>query len=213
MNDPWGDMTHVNPGYGKARFSKAEIRDITIAVLVLSVAFSIMLYVDDLFFYDRTLNMLAVFGLSLLLVICSFMLHELAHKFVAQKYGAMAEFKVFMPGLLMALVFSFFGFLFAAPGAVYIYGRIDQKTNGKISASGPIVNLAIGAVALAAWLMTTGMFSDILFLFAWLNVFLALFNILPIPPFDGSKIYKWNPFVYVIMIVAAIAMFATMLFY
>jgi Zn-dependent protease len=46
-----------------------------------------------------------------------FMLHELAHKFVAQRYGYWAEYKASPMGLIFTVVMAaMFGFVFAAPG-------------------------------------------------------------------------------------------------
>ena len=47
------------------------------------------------------------------------------------------------------------------------------------------------------------MSASLFFLLGYMNAFLALFNMLPIPPLDGSKIYKWNPAVYIMMLVAS----------
>ena len=188
------------------RFSKTEIREIIIAVTIISLAFAIMLRSSVLVVSSEMLNYLAIFGLSALLVITSFIPHEMAHKWVAQKYGAWAEFRMYPAGLMMAIVFSFFGFLFAAPGAVYINGNINVEKNGKISIAGPLTNLVIGAIAMVLCHVTTGLWSDIFGLFAWLNVFLAFFNLLPINPMDGSKIYKWNAAIYVGTMALAIGM-------
>jgi len=203
MNGGWDTMRRVNPGFGRRRYSMTEVRDITIAVLVLSFAFYMILSGGSHLYPDRTANALALFGVSLLLVLTSFMLHELAHKVVAQRYGAWAEFRVYPFGLMIALVFSFMGFLFAAPGAVYIDGAIDEERNGKISAAGPMANLVIGGVATVLWFLTDGLASQIFGLLAYLNAFFAAFNLLPIHPLDGSKIYGWNAPLYIGMFAAA----------
>ena len=41
----------------------------------------------------------------------AFLVHELAHKALAQKYGCWAEFRKFNLGLILAVLMSFFGFL------------------------------------------------------------------------------------------------------
>ena len=115
-----------------------------------------------------------------------FVLHELAHKFFAVKYGARARFRAWPAGLVLmlalAIVPQFFGFrlpMILAPGAVYIFayrGQISLKQNGIISLAGPATNVALCAI----------------FIGAQVNIFLALFNLLPVFPLDGSKVIAWD---------------------
>ena len=195
----------INMNYGMPTFSRIELRDIAIAVAVLTASFTIIFSRRwKLFSADALQNTLWWILVSFILVMSSFILHELAHKFTAQRFGAWSEFRMYPAGLILCLVMSVVGFLFAAPGAVYIRGYITDEMNGKISAAGPAVNIGISAIALALWMViSNGLSASIFFLLGYMNAFLALFNLLPIPPLDGSKIYKWNPAVYIAMIVMA----------
>ncbi len=177
-------------------------------MLVLAAAFTIIYARANTRFFsdDIVFNSLMWFLTSLVIVSVCFLLHELGHKYVAQRMGAWAEYRMFPQGLLLALLMSLFGFLFAAPGAVVIAGYVDEKRNGQISMAGPLVNLVLGAVFIVLLYFTTGRLNSIIYLLAHFNVFLALFNLLPIPPLDGSKIYKWSMPVYIAMIVSAAAM-------
>lgn len=190
------NLRRVDPGYKKERvklkFSGAELVHILAAILVLAAAFTVMLSRSSHLHDNPTANIIMLFGVSLILVTCSFLLHELGHKYMAQKYGAWSEFRAYPFGLLFALLCSFMGFLFAAPGAVYISGNINNEENGKISMAGPAVNFVIAAIAIAICFVTSGVTQDIVYLLAYLNAFLGLFNLIPIPPFDGSKIVRWS---------------------
>lgn len=198
----------INTGYGQPLFSRIEIRDIVIAVTVLSLAFTNIFYKSELFSGEWIVNFICWLITSFILVVLSFMLHEMGHKFTAQRFGAWSEFRMYPVGLILCLVMSMVGFLFAAPGAVYIKGRIDDEMNGKISIAGPGVNIAIGFLSLILMLLFKGGISgQIFFLLAYINAFLALFNLVPIPPLDGSKILKWNTPVYLATIAAAGALF------
>lgn len=203
-------VRQVNPGFRRPKFSKIEIRDILIAILVLSVSFTLLYRRNTDFFNDNyVINVLCWLGVSAVLVVTSFMLHEFGHKFVAQKFGAWSEFRMYPIGLLICLISSMFGFLFAMPGAVYINGYITEEQNGKISVAGPSVNVVLCGIALVVAILLGGAYTKagaIALLFAYLNSFLAVFNLLPIGPLDGGKILRWNVPLYAVMMIVSIAL-------
>ena len=198
----------INMNYGMPMFSRIELRDIAIAVAVLTASFTIIFSRRWRLFSDDVLtNALWWVLVSFIMVMSSFILHELAHKFTAQRFGAWSEFRMYPTGLILCLIMSVVGFLFAAPGAVYIRGYITDEMNGKISIAGPAVNIGISTVALIlCFIIGRGLSADIFFLLAYMNAFLAVFNLLPIPPLDGSKVLKWNPAVYAVSVAAAVAL-------
>jgi Zn-dependent protease len=183
------------------RYSAIEVRDIAISVFILSIAFAVALSQGRI-----DIDFPVLIGISAVVVCFSFVAHELAHKFVAQRYGAWAEYRMFPMGLIIALLISFSGFIFAAPGAVYISNNIDDEENGKISAAGPAVNIVLGTIAFLLALSTTGIIETLFWIMASINAFFAVFNMIPIMPFDGSKIVKWNVAVYLLMLAAAAAL-------
>ena len=140
-----------------------------------------------------------------------FIIHEMGHKFVAIRRGYVAHFRLWMWGLLLTLfvvVFSGGGIVFGAPGAVYIapaamaaYGydstyrpRDPEQENMVISAAGPGINLAFAVAFLGLFLAAPlGSFLSTIAQFGFaLNVGLGSFNMLPVPPLDGSKIFRKN---------------------
>lgn len=185
------------------QFSSTEIKDLIISIAVITLIFS--------FIFNRSMNnsidgFLTLIPISLLTVGLSFILHELGHKFVAQKYGFFAEFRRSDRGLLLALITALLGFVFLAPGAVMIgspTGYITEEQNGKISIAGPLVNIVlailfVGILFSIKPLMTYNNLDTMIYIYLTavigfnINSFLALFNLLPIPPLDGSKIIGWN---------------------
>lgn len=201
---------NVTLGYRQSRFSKRELGDIAIAVIVLSLALTILYkrgaiitYLGDEF--GSAAKWIVLFGICLLLVVFSFLLHEFGHKFTAQNFGMRSEFRIFPTGLFITLLTSVLGFLFAAPGAVYIEGNPTRKENGIISIAGPAVNILLTLVGIAGCLAFNGGGVVVIFfyLLAYLNAFLAVFNLLPIPPLDGSKIWGWSMPVYIVAIAMA----------
>ncbi len=192
----YDDLRKVDPksirDSKRLKFSALELKHIVISILVLSIAFAMVMLHGFKVTFDDIEFVLRIVGISLILVVFSFFIHELGHKFVAQHYGAWSEFRMFPSGLAIALVSGFLGFLFAAPGAVYIQGNIDKKQNGIISLAGPGVNFAMAAIALIIAAATSSSYEWLIVQLAYLNAFLGLFNLIPIPPFDGSKIITWN---------------------
>lgn len=201
----------AQPGGSGMRFSKTEVIHILISVAVLTVAFAISIIggiryltgIDPILFAD-------ILGASFLAVASGFLLHELSHKRVAQGYGCFAEFRMYPMGIIFGLLTSLFGLLLALPGAVMIAGRITKRQNGIISVAGPVINLLIGGICLAA---AVSLEPDTLFwlvvgIVAFINIWLAFFNMLPIPPLDGSKVFSWNIFVYFGVMAVAVALLA-----
>ena len=197
------------------KFTSNEVRDLLIAFFFISLCFAILYARRD------TNTLIQILPIVMVGVGLGFILHELGHKFVSMKYGYWAEFKLWPQGLLFALVTSFFGFVFAAPGAVYTYANyITDEINGKISIAGPIVNIILAIIFLIiASLIYTSAFSSetlrIVFTVCVLgysiNSYLAVFNLLPIGNLDGSKVFNWNIGIWVVTIgVAGIMTYLSM---
>lgn len=186
-------------------FTSREIRDIIISMLVISVVFA---YV---FSNSNQINFIYLIPVTLISVGLGFVFHELAHKFVAINYGFYAEYRLWMEGLVLAIISAAIGVVFAAPGAVYIYGQnISSEENGKISIAGPLTNIGLAVIffVLSSFLTFSPILSIICSLGFTINSFLAFFNLLPIFILDGAKVLKWNPAVWVITTGIAFIMMA-----
>lgn len=190
------------------KFSNKEIKDLFIAWLMISIAFAILLSGGIKSFLSFN-TLIISFMISGLTVGISFLLHELMHKLLAQKYHLWAEFRAYYNGLFLAILFSLFGFILAAPGAVEIRGRINKEMNGKISLAGPLTNIILAVLFLIA--IFTISYGNILGLFLkyglTINSLLAAFNMIPVRPFDGKGVYDWNKSAYFISLILAIGLF------
>ena len=181
-----GHSTRSSIGFGKQ-----EIGNVVIALVVLTISFSFA-FVDypPFLHFDQVA---AVIPLSFIAVLTGFLVHEMAHKYVGQRKGYWAEFRMYPLGLLLAFLASLFlGVVFAAPGAVEISGNPDQDDMGTIALAGPASNVVLGFFFLILWLVSTGLLGSLFFFIAYINVYLAVFNLIPLGPLDGAKVFRWK---------------------
>jgi Zn-dependent protease len=195
------------------RISRREEFDLFVAWIAISLAFAII-FLRDIGRADPVIALLFL-GVSLFTVGIGFILHEMAHKFTAIKYGFWAEFRKDNIMLVVAVALAaLVGVVFAAPGATVIYdttGRgISREQNGKISAAGPVVNLllcipfAVLLIYGGGGISLTGNIATMIGMIGFqVNAMIAAFNMLPVSVLDGKKVLAWNKVVFVIMIIAA----------
>jgi len=186
---------------GKVNTSEREIRDLIKAWIAISIAFAMVMR------GFANLSFFQAFIVAAVAVGAGFLLHELGHKLVAQRYGCFAEFRSFDQMLILAILMSFFGFVFAAPGAVMISGPVGKRRNGIISAAGPVVNIILALSFLLLFYMSLGGFLSIIAFYGFfINSWLALFNMVPLWNFDGAKVLRWNKKVYGVIVAAALGL-------
>lgn len=187
---------------------RSEVLDLLISWVVLSFSFAIFMSSS----FER-LPLSIVY--SSLGVGSAFILHELAHRQVAKAYDLEARYRAWYLGLLVTLAIALINavvklpILFAAPGAVVIYGywgRVNPVAELRVAESGPLTNIAVGIVAWVALLATppTPIITDSLHYIMRINSWIAFFNLLPLPPLDGSKIFKRSFVEWVIMFVVSV---------
>jgi Zn-dependent protease len=196
------------------RITRREEADLFIAWMAIALSFTII----NITPYGiigpiaaiTPLNALVYFGIALLTVGIGFILHEMAHKFVAIRYGYWAEFVKDNTMLLVAVVMAaLVGFVFAAPGATVIYSRdgtsLSRAQNGIISAAGPVINLVLCGLFAALFFVTggAGLLGKIGLAGVQINSMIAAFNLIPISILDGTKVWAWNKPVFLILILAA----------
>jgi len=137
------------------------------------------------------------------LLLYSVIFHELAHGWVAYKMGdATAKWlgrltlnPIKHLDLIGTLMLLFVGFGWAKPVPINLENiPAENRRKGLIfvSAAGITANIIFAFIALLFYRLISpdqsGMIAQILILLARINIILAAFNLIPIPPLDGSKI-------------------------
>jgi Zn-dependent protease len=198
--------------------TSGEIRDIVIADLVLTAAFALTLVGGISNIKNAYAAFLYLVPITFVAVTLSFVLHELMHKFVAQHFGAIAAFKASETGLMITIVTSMLGFLVGIPGATVIYtNNFTKKEEGYVSLAGPLTNFVVFAVlfsigyalfphfaqnvvsVLNGNLSSFSYLQNMLNFALFISLFLAFFNMLPVYPLDGSKVFRWHPAVFAVV--------------
>ena len=203
MSDGWGEPVQINrrPD-SKMSFSKYEKEQLAESIGILTVAFTLALSNGLSPVMKNPEILINTLPLAFGAVMTGFLLHELAHKWMAQQYRCWAEYRGNRNGLYFALLMSSFGFLLAAPGAVMVSGRITDRQNGIIAAVGPISNIIIALVAFPIYFFTVGLdypislIGELARFIVIINLILGGFNMIPIQPLDGSKIIVWSKYAY-----------------
>lgn len=150
-----------------------------------------------------------LFSISIIALIISVVAHEVSHGYAAEQLGdptarlagrltlnPVSHFDLLGSFIVPTMSFFLGGFIFgwAKPVPYNPHNLSNQKYGEAIvAAAGPAMNILIAVVfglliRFADVLGLPASFIDIASMVVYLNIILAFFNLLPIPPLDGSKI-------------------------
>ena len=203
--DPYKRKRHVV-------FSQKELKHLLVAaLLVVGIGFSIGMYsklFPDFagFNFEWTYAMMGVFAV---VIVVSFLTHEIGHKIIAQRRGLWAEFRLTTWGAVLTFASIFLPFRMIAPGAMMIAGTLRKNDDLlKISIAGPLTNMIYSMVflGLAFTLPITLDWGLMLLFCAYINAFLALFNLIPFGVLDGYKIFSSNKTVWALAFIPSLAL-------
>jgi Zn-dependent protease len=176
-------------------FTIAEVIDIVIMSLALGFIFKDVFQIkpssgyDPIAYFKQSSNQ-RNFWFAVAVTAPAVILHEFGHKFVAMGFGATATFEAayMFLGLGVLLKLMNFPFIFFVPAYVAWRGTVTAFQASFIAFAGPLVNLILWLGALAY--LTYGKPKHVQFwsLTSKINMFLFIFNLIPIPGFDGSHV-------------------------
>tara|TARA_B100001123_G_scaffold62144_1_gene68025 strand:- start:29049 stop:29594 length:546 start_codon:yes stop_codon:yes gene_type:complete len=171
-------------------------------ILVLLVGISFFLTSN----YPYSAFTILILGLVLM---GSFLIHEMSHKFLALRNGYRAEFRVNSMGVILTFfsIFPFVPLKIIAPGAVVISGYPSNSKLGKIALAGPASNIILGLLSIVI-LMYSSLTSELFAIVstaAYINGILAAFNLLPFSIIDGKKVYNWNKYIWLFSFLSCIS--------
>ena len=146
-------------------------------------------------------------------LIFSLSVHEFSHGIIAYYYGDDTAYKYGRLTLnplkhldpMGSLMLLFIGFGYAKPVPVNPFNLKNPKSDIiKVAAAGPISNLFLGFIGtflfylLHYLLMMNNNMEIFLRIFIQINIYLAIFNLIPIHPLDGGQIFgnllsRYNP--------------------
>ena len=191
-------------------FSKTEINHLTLATLAFTMALAFMFSGGILGALSDPSAFLAYGVLALITFTPGFLIHEIAHKIQARKYGCWAEFRASPSGLRFGvLLAAIIGIVFMAPGAVMVAGNTTREQFGKVALAGPVSNVVLWCIGLASAVAFGGgggIVDDVIYYWMWANGILGALNMLPFGPLDGKKIKTWSDVVFWLWLIITFSM-------
>ncbi|MCL2476445.1 AN1-type zinc finger domain-containing protein [Candidatus Bathycorpusculum sp.] len=197
----------------RIRWSKKEAKHLGVAIaLVIGIGFAIGISLTtSMYSFWPPLWSWEVIGVFAVIMTMSFLVHEMAHKVMAQKAGMWAEFRLTKLGAIITFISIFVPFFkMIAPGAMMIGGHAPSAKNMiKIAIAGVITNMIFAVVFLSLVFGLPLNAYTLMFVYAaFFNSFMAVFNLIPVGVFDGYKIFMLNKKIWALAFIPAVSIMA-----
>jgi|GEM_PF-2477090 len=164
-----------------------ETYNIVAAIIVASLIFA--------YNWEYPEQSFVMFPQALVAVLIAYAVHLPVQKLIARRLGCVAFYRLWLPGAIFSVFLMVVGIKIVLVGTVFVaaynfsrWGMKSRDTSmtevGWVGISGPIANILVGTV----FKLLPG-FSYL----ANVNLLIALFNLLPVKPLDGGKVFLWDP--------------------
>ncbi len=188
--------------------STDELLDVMKSTLIVALVFTIAYASPSLGLGLESVYMVAV--IFLVCLVCAglgFMLHEMMHKASASYFGYQTRYVGDTSLPLLSILLAFGGLILLSPGAVMVYGvkAAERRSSGIISLAGPATNLFLSLLFYGLYAVSSGFIGSVAGLGSEINAWLAFFNMLPVPGFDGAKVYAWSKIAFAVALLSCAA--------
>jgi Zn-dependent protease len=175
-----------------------EIIDIVLMTLAIGYIFSTFIKrqpsedYDPLTYYKKN-QFLEDIKFGAMIAAPAVVLHELAHKFVAMGFGATATLHAPLGWYAVIIVLRLLNFpLLFFVGGYVTHSGLPSLQSSFVSIAGPLTNLILYGlfILVIKFKLVHRKHYRMLAISAKLNLFLAVFNMIPIPGFDGYWFFR-----------------------
>jgi len=177
-------------------FTLNELFDLTIMIIAIGYIFSGFIKrepkVHDPFAYYQKSSIIEDIKFGAMIAGPAIVLHELAHKFVAMGFGAVAILHAPINWYIMVIIMRLlnFPFMFFVGGYV-THTPLPPLESSLVSIAGPLTNLIL--YGLCQLIVNKNLVNKkhhkTILISGKINLFLAAFNMIPLPGFDGFNFF------------------------
>ncbi|MBT5023396.1 hypothetical protein HOK51_10910 [Candidatus Woesearchaeota archaeon] len=207
----WKNFCDKFRRYG--RLNTKEVIGLIFTILVIAFIFSFREWGIGNFDLDLGISNLV---LAIILTTITMLARVYAQKISALLIGYKVEYKHWTLGLVVCLVLAFVsnGYLrlFAVGGILFHHLQIhrlgryryspENSTFGWIATSGTAANIFLAIISKALHLISG---SEFFYKLMLLNIWIAIFSLIPIPPLDGVRLFFGSKNIYFFTIVTVVA--------
>jgi Zn-dependent protease len=202
----FGIMANI---FKKPIFFSFSLLEVIVGIFSVSLLGITFLYVDKLPFI--------VFNIALFIFIAgiTWIIHELAHYYFANRYGTQTELRFWGIGsLALVLTTLLFGVAFGSPARIIINNsdKLEKNKIGIINLAGPIISLVLSIIF--ALLILLG--RDYAFIGVRglpISMIACVFSLIPIEPMEGKKVLEWNEEIWALIFLPALVAYIAVIIY